>query len=457
MSFLAPAFMAAAAAVSVAVVVLHFIVTREPKTAQLPTARFAPDLPVRAQSRAIRLQDLLLLLLRVLFILAVGAALARPVIQPRRRDVSRIVLVDRSHAVANPAEAADSARLLLRDGDALVLFDDSATVVREGAIDSLESLRASQEIGRVSSALIAGLRTAAAMRDAADSLEIAIVSPLAGEELDAATDSLRALWPGAVKLVPVAARRDSSLSHATSFVGAADDPLRFALRPAAGGTASDTVRVVRDSLTAADSAWVTAGEGRALVYWPASGTGDDGAPALPPSWTPRPAADTVGAVVAGSAVVVAPFVRYAALRVVADSADAGRSAPARVIARWVDGEPAATEEAYARGCFRTVTVPVPARGDLVLSPHFVDFAASVLRPCGNATPLTAPSAARLAALADTGQRSVVPRSAIAALSEPPVPLVPWLYGAALVFAGCALAVRRRNFAGAAAPSPDQRT
>ena len=58
MTLLAPAYFFAALAVAAAVVALHFIVTREPRTAPLPTARFVPDRAVRAQSRAIQLQDL---------------------------------------------------------------------------------------------------------------------------------------------------------------------------------------------------------------------------------------------------------------------------------------------------------------------------------------------------------------------------------------------------------------
>jgi hypothetical protein len=76
LTFLVPAFLLAAGVVAGAVVAIHFIVTREPRTVPLSTARFAPARPVRAAARAVRLQDLLLLLLRVLMILAVGAALA---------------------------------------------------------------------------------------------------------------------------------------------------------------------------------------------------------------------------------------------------------------------------------------------------------------------------------------------------------------------------------------------
>ena len=75
----------------------------------------------------------------------------------------------------------------------------------------------------------------------------------------------------------------------------------------------------------------------------------------------RAVADTVGAVVAGDASVVAPFPR-------------AWQAPAGVApARWVDGAPAALETPLGRGCVRTVGVPVADAGDLVLRPAFRRF------------------------------------------------------------------------------------
>jgi hypothetical protein len=440
MSLLAPAFLIAAGTIAAAVVALHFIVTREPRTAPLPTARFAPDLPVHARSRALHLQDLLLLLLRVLFILTVGAALAQPVILPPRRDSARIVLVDRSRAVADRAELLDSARVLLRDGDALVLFADSAFTVREGFGDTLASLQLSPHGGRISAALVQALRTASVMRDAADSIQLVLLSPLAREELDAASDSVRLLWPGALRLVRVSARLDTATASSVQLEGAADDPLQFALRSTATFPARDTVRVVRGSLTASDSAWVEANDGRTLVHWPAQPFEGD-APALSPIWRALATHDTVGAVAAGEAVVVAPFERYAAFAARTDSA-------VRVVARWVDGEPAATESAAGRGCIRTVTVPVPARGDLVLTPRFARFTAAMVRSCGagndDVDAITPASVSRTAALGLAARPALVPHESIAPPERTPQPLVPWLFAAALVFALFALLVRRRS-------------
>lgn len=445
MTVLAPAFLLAAGLVAAAVVAIHFIVTREPRTVPLPTARFAPVRPVRTRARRLRLQDLLLMLLRVLAILAVGAGLAQPVLEPPRRALARIVLVDRSRAVADPGEVADSARALFREGDAVVLFDSTATPVRTGVLDSLATLARSPVRGRLSAALIVALRTASEMRERADSFELAIISPFAAEEADLATDSIRALWPGGVRLVRVAARADSAAPAAVAFDGEADDPLRFALanpRPAAD-TASSNVLVVRGAPDAADSAWAANGA-RALVHWPATHAraDDAAAPAVPPPWTARAAPDSVGGLAAGDAVVVAPFERWAEYDEGAAARAAGEGA-GRVVARWADGEPAAIEVPHGAGCIRTVMVGVPARGDLVLQPRFTRLAAVLTGRCGGPVQAGALDSSRLASLA--GQPATW-RAAGSALPRPEVirsTLAPWLFAAALGFALAALVVQRR--------------
>lgn len=438
MTFLAPAFMAAAGLIAGAVVAIHFIVTREPRTVPLPTARFAPVRPVRARSRKMRLQDLLLLLLRVLLILAVGAALAQPVLDPPHRNLARILVVDRSRAVANPAEVADSARALLGEGDAVVLFDGGAVVVREDGADSLAALARSPNRGRLSPALIAALRTASEMRERADSFELAIVSPLVAEEADQATDSIRALWPGSVRLVRVAAHRDSAARTTIAFDGQSTDPLRLALpgRLAGADASAADVRIVRGALDAADSAWARAGA-RVLVHWPA--TPDDAprtaARSLARPWIARATPDSVGAVSAGDVALVAPFERWAAYD----------AAPERalVVARWVDGEPAAVETPHGAGCIRTVTIGVPSRGDLVLQPRFTRLAAALAAPCGGRPMLDALDSARVAALAGPMPRAHAAGSALAAPETIRSPLVPWLLAAALLFAVAALLLQRR--------------
>ncbi len=456
MTFLAPLYLLGAAAGAVVVVALHFIVTRDPRALPFPTARFAPDRPPLARARALRLEDLLLLFLRVGLVAAVGVALAGPVVRPPRRAMARVLVLDRSRAVGRAGEVVDSARALLGSGDGLVLFDSSATVVPADQ-SSLGGFAVGPRRGRLSAALIASLRVASSLRNAADSVEIALVSPLAAEELDRATDSIRALWPGRLRLVRVSGRTPAPAAAAPVVDADTDDPLRMALparipevaaplgaaagaRPAGrvppgptGAESGGTIRLVRGSLGAADSAWVRSG-GRLLVYWPAQA---GSAPVVSGAWAPRPVPDTTGAVVAGDAVVVAPFVRRLALR------DAQESANQHVVARWVDGTPAAVDDTIGAGCIRTVTIPVTARGDLVLQPRFARLVEALLAPCRDTPDFTPIDEAQVASL--TGQPHGYPVAAadIVPTRTTSSPLAKWFLALAVLFALGEWLVRRR--------------
>lgn len=430
MSFLLPGFLVAAGAIAACTVLLHFIVTREPDLWRLPTARFAPERAIQARSRALEPKDLLLLAVRVALVLAVGAALARPVLSPARRDRVRIVLLDRSRSAASAREAADSASALLGDRDVLIVFDSAATVLESGAPDSLARLSLSTRAGRLSTGLISALRAASRIRDRADSIELVVVSPLVREEIDAATDSLRALWPAGIRLVPTAARTDSGARPPVIFEGAVDDPLRVALPSRVSASGSASVRLVRRLATAADSAWA-AGAGRVLVVWPASRE-------VPGGWT-KQTPDTVGAVATGSAVVVAPFVRTVIHRGRRDD-----SVSARVIARWVDGEPAAIEEAWVAGCIRTVAIEVPVAGDLVLDARFAKLVAALSERCGGGMDLTPVDEAARAQLAgDSGRRHAL-AAGFAAPEQVPSPWTRWLLLAAVLLVVAESVLRRRT-------------
>jgi hypothetical protein len=439
MSFLLPGFLLAAGAIAAGAVLLHFIVTREPDQLELPTARFAPERTIQARARRFEPRDLLLLLIRVTLVLVVAAALAGPVIAPSRRDVIRIVMLDRSRAVASPAEAADSARALLRAGDPLILFDSSATILERNITDSLNGLAGVNVPGRISTALIAALRTASRIRDRADSIELVLVSPLAGEEVDAATDSIRGRWPAGIRLVPVA-MGTAPPAPVVSLESDPSDPLRMTLLPAAGNGSPGTVRVLRRLAGSADSAWADQ-PGRVLVVWPDSG--------VPPGWTAG-TPDTVGAVMAGGGVVVAPFLRSVVARPRSGRGDPGgiASGPSDprndlVVAWWVDGEPAAVETALGQGCIRTVSIPVPRAGDLVLDPRFGRLVSALTEPCGGAAnyrPLDPVARARLAGndrLLRTAAAGIVPAERMA------TPWSRWLLLAALLLMGLEAVARRK--------------
>lgn len=169
MTLLAPLFLAAAAAVAAGVVALHLLARQRPRDAAFPTARFVPDRPARAPSRALRPADLRLLALRVLTVLLAGAALAQPVRTPPRKAIRRVVALDLSRALADPADAVARAAALLRDGDALVTFDSVARAVHGNVRDSLRTLRVTTAPGSLSAALIVASRAAAALAPRADS------------------------------------------------------------------------------------------------------------------------------------------------------------------------------------------------------------------------------------------------------------------------------------------------
>jgi Aerotolerance regulator N-terminal len=295
-SFLAPVYLLAGAGVAGAVLALHFIVMRQPPSDVLPTARFLPARPAVARTVARRPDDVLLLLVRMAAALLIAAAFARPVWRPPPGSVLHIVVADRSRAMADTVR-----RLLGPDG--VLVTTDSLIPAGERVL---------------SPALIRAMRAAVRLGARWDSIEVTVVSPALAGEVDAATDSIRAAWPGRIRLVRV--RADSAASPAAA----------------------------------------------AVVEWSDSGGAGHR----------RPTIDTVGAVVAdgGRAVWVAPFVRRWRLD----------TAGGRVVARWVDGEPAAVERATGDGCHREVMMSRPSDGDLALRPEVRRFAAVMARPCGHA-------------------------------------------------------------------------
>jgi hypothetical protein len=319
MTILNPGYLAAAFAAALGVVLLHFLVTKRPRSVRFPTARFVPDVPVVARSRSLRLSDLLLLALRVLAILLVGAALAKPIFPPRRERVVRVIAADVSSSVASVPEVRDSVRSLWRHGDALIVFDTAARL----AADPDSVLASAQSIGQgsLSAALIAALRAGSYVRDAADSIELLVVSPVTTLEADRATAAIRNLWPGRARVVPVRAANLQSRQtmREPNFLSSARP--RFA--------------VLRNRV------------------------------------------DTIGAVVARGNVVVAQFERR--WRYTTDSL-----ANSRVIARWADGQPAAIERDSATDCMKSVAIRIDSVGDMTLRPGFALFRAALAAPCGAA-------------------------------------------------------------------------
>ena len=424
MTFAAPFFAWAAAGVALATVALHLLAWRRPPETPLPTARFAPERPVRMVSRAVRPTDLGLLALRVLLLMLVGVALAGPVLTPGREGTARVIVVDRSRSAGSGAGVTAPAREAFRTGDALVVFDSAAREVVAPTADSITSVTPSQGAGSLSAALVLGSRIAQRLARIRDSVVIVLVSPVTTDELDAATASVRRTWPGPLQLVRAGAAPNDTASPAIPEVRAgAGDPVGVALAlsgPLAGGR---SVRVVRDGATAADSAWARAGN--AVVTWPI---------ATPAEWSRRAAVDTAFAVATvgpGAATVIAPFIRVAEAPV------------GRVVARWSDGDPAVTEAALGAGCVRVVTVAPASTGDLAVTPAFRRFVERLAAPCGDARQLRpAPDSVLSRLLPATIAVDALGPVAVEAREPPQRTLVAWLLGLALATAVAEMFVRR---------------
>ncbi len=433
MTFLAPGFFLASLAVAAAVVALHFIVTRQPRAGVLPTARFVPDLPATATARATRPSDLLLMLLRVLLVLAAGAGLAKPVIKPSRGQEARVILADVSRAVTDTLGLRDSVRAQLREHDALILFDSSARIIASANADSINSISPSRRQGNLAAALVAAMRAASGLRETADSLELVIVSPFAKNEGNAALESVRALWPGGARLV-VSGRQgatpDSAIRNAPSITvrGAVGDPVSISARLAGASSAT----IIRDGTAAiaADN----------VVDWPPT--------VRPRGSVPRARPDTIGGVTTGSALVVAGFNRRWSYP--GDSIRDGV-----VIARWIDGEPAAVEWRGNGNCTSSVAVPVTPNGDFAIRADFIAFVRAITSHCASSREFVAMDPATMTAL--QGRGGLAPRDAFRPRSDTRSSLEPWLLGLALAAAIAELFLRRsRAVAVAAAAKGDLR-
>jgi hypothetical protein len=114
-----------------------------------------------------------------------------------------------------------------------------------------------------------------------------------------------------------------------------------------------------------------------------------------------------------------------------------------VVARWQDGDPAATESALGTGCVRSVAVTMPSAGDLAVTPAFRRFAEQLVRPCAGTRSATAVSDSTLSAVLPVFvSRDSIPRIAAADVVSADSRIAVWMLGAALAAALAELLVRR---------------
>ena len=355
MSWVAPGWLAAAAAASLIVLAIHFLARRRPARRSFPTARFVPEASARATTRAFRPTDLALLALRIALLMLVGAAFAGPAREAKRRDHARLVIVDRSRAVADIGEVRRAAALRLGPGTVLIVFDSAARVLSDPTTDTIAALSRTTARGSISAALAAAAPAAMALARAVDTVSVVLISPLAREELDRATAAIRPLIPGAIELVMV--RAETAPGGGSIEVRAlADDPVRAAAELSGDAGRQGAARLARTAPRSDDSSF--ARSGGVLIVWPVD--------SAPP--------DTAGAVV---------YRRDWSTAVVGHLGRRRIAHEGRPVARWLDGAPAAVERPFGAGCIREVGAEPPRAGDLTLTPAFADFVRYLAAPCGH--------------------------------------------------------------------------
>ncbi|MFN9424792.1 hypothetical protein [Gemmatimonas sp.] len=383
-----PWIFGAAVAASCGITLLHFLSVRTPPVLALPTARFVTTGNARAVARQPRLNDVLLLLLRVLALLCAGAAMSGVRWQRPSASLLRLVVADDAQWGNRPWR--DSVARALARADAVVEVHGARGVADD---PGAALVAATQHAAR-----------AAARHPSLTAVELTLLLPSTAATTQGYA-AWRAYWPGAVRVLlttaPPRVARDSA--SGVSAVGrgavrvqggARDDAVAAAVGPWSLAGALQEVVIERapaaDRTAGADNAAAPAGP---FVHWPADG--------MPQGWIPRAPTDSVGALAAAGGVLVGPFVRVAAPgpHLAARIDSGGRAAlPVQVVAWWSDGQPAAVEERGAAGqraaCHRTVAVAVPRGSDLLLSPGARELMNALIAPCGGVRVSSAPAIAQ---------------------------------------------------------------
>lgn len=424
LSFLAPGYLIAALAAATGLVAAHFIVRRQPRAMSLPTARFVPDAPVVTTGWAHIPSDLATLTLRVLCVLLAGIALAGPFLRSNRTGAGRVILADRSRAVADSGAVSDSVASIRAPGDVVIGYGSGAVEeLPAGSANSAALPRASAR-GSLSAGLVAATRAASRFRGRADSVELVIVSSFAVEELDAATARVRQEWPGRARLIVVPARAPTDSSRPPLIAGGPGDPLAVALAIARPATSAE-VRIIRGAMAGTDSTWAREGSVRVVVHWPVA--------AAPAGFVARVEATPAAGLLTAAGAMIAQFHRRWQYAPAIDT---------KPVAWWIDGDVAAVEVTVGRGCVRSVAIPVSPGGDFVLRPDFHAVLRDLVQPCGGAPGYDRMTAASLAMLAGTGR--LAPANLFAKPRAAVSPTVKWLLFASLACALLELIVRRRS-------------
>ena len=249
MSFLAPLFFAALAALSVPVLI-HMIQRQRTEVIEFPSLMFVRKIPFHSLRRQ-RIRHWLLLLLRCAALALLVAAFTRPFFRSAAlaavgggsREV--VILVDRSYSMGYDGgweRARDAARDVVRD----LAADDQATVIffDSGAESGARSTtdRASQlaaidaaELGAGTTRYGPALQLAQGILEDSDQplLEVALISDFQRTGVDSASNIL--LPPGTV-LIPIPVSEDDAIAN-VSVAGASVQRDLFSGRERAAVTA----------------------------------------------------------------------------------------------------------------------------------------------------------------------------------------------------------------------------
>ncbi len=249
MSFLAPLFFAALAALSVPVLI-HMIQRQRTEVIEFPSLMFVRKIPFHSLRRQ-RIRHWLLLLLRCAALALLVAAFTRPFFRSAAlaavgggsREV--VILVDRSYSMGYDGgweRARDAARDVVRD----LAADDQATVIffDSGAESGARSTtdRASQlaaidaaELGAGTTRYGPALQLAQGILEDSDQplLEVALISDFQRTGVDSASNTL--LPPGTV-LIPIPVSEDDAIAN-VSVAGASVQRDLFSGRERAAVTA----------------------------------------------------------------------------------------------------------------------------------------------------------------------------------------------------------------------------
>ena len=385
MTFLAPAWLGLAAGAAFAVVAIHLIAWRVPRAVILPTARFVPDEPARLAARTVRPSDFALLALRIAIVIGGGVAMARPALHPSPHGAALVVAMERSAAIGDTTTLRDSLRAIpRRDRTIFVVFDTAARVygVEDAAWTDVAAPRppgnASLTVG-----LITAIREARRLAREYESVDVVLASTFSSASFDRATEAVRAAWGDSIGVVRIPPSTTATGPAHIELPADGDDAVVAGLRLAeANGLLRGTSRLVRTVATTGDSAWTS--NGSALILWPRA---DGGAP------------EHVEGIHARGSTVIGHLVRLPA------AADSGL-----VVARWLDGVPAARETALGAGCVRTIGFDVPDGGDFVLTPSFQRLLSVLAGPCAGDVRTEVASDSAIAAIVapSGGPSSVIP-------------------------------------------------